>query len=158
MSGPGGTGPVGLLTEGAELAVALAPETMLVCSFKREFDFHLIVEDANRLAGPRAIAMPGLFPTFVAADRMVYGRSRADLLAAVSYVPPHMRGYEPPRRAVRNVPERLRPKEVSRRRTRAPPTLELNRNDFGGDSIALQEDGVHERANPFPPVTAAIPA
>ena len=35
---------------------------------------------------------------------------------------------------------------------------QLNRTDFGGDSIALQEDGVHERANPSPPVAAAIPA
>jgi len=34
----------------------------------------------------------------------------------------------------------------------------LNRTGFDGDSIALKEDGVHERHNPSPPVPAAVPA
>ena len=34
----------------------------------------------------------------------------------------------------------------------------VNRTDFGGDSIVLQEDGAHERVNPSPPIPAALSA
>jgi hypothetical protein len=41
-------------------------------------------------------------------------------------------------------------------RTPIPIQSELNRTDFGGDSIALKEDGVHDRATQSPPVPAAV--
>jgi hypothetical protein len=80
-----GSGPVGLLTVGAELAVPLRPETTLVASFRRSFDYHLVLDTASGFEGPTAQALRFGYRSFVSADRFVFGRSRSDLQATAAF-------------------------------------------------------------------------
>jgi hypothetical protein len=80
-------GPIGLLTPGAELAVPLRPETVLVTSFGPRPDWHLLLDDVPGFPGPTALALPYSYRSLATADRLVYTRSSVNLDAALAYAP-----------------------------------------------------------------------